>query len=177
MLSSLPRRPGGKRPFAGDPGSAGRFIKQYFAVQRRAAAGRSSRVVFRQPALEVHGPYCQVFRDVLNLVPGDVASACFKLGDAQQLLHCTARAGSIGEGVFAIDDDNVQALRKVISAEPARCQGCFNHFHCAGACPMTAPLKLIKRAQLLRCPNSLCGADGHLPGDDRARGGDACNTG
>ena len=27
---------------------------------------------------EVHGPYCNVFRQTINLVPGDVAVACFK---------------------------------------------------------------------------------------------------
>ena len=33
---------------------------------------------------EIHGPYCHLFRQVLNLIPGDTATACFKITQAEQ---------------------------------------------------------------------------------------------
>jgi sulfatase maturation enzyme AslB (radical SAM superfamily) len=91
---------------------------------------------------EIHGPYCNVFRSVLNLTPGGIATACFKTTDAGQ----TAKKGVVigamnGEtGRFEIDYARVQTLRRQLNTCPPRCVDCFNRYHCVRECPDLCPL-------------------------------------
>lgn len=85
----------------------------------------------------IHGPYCHVFRNVINLVPGGIATACFKLTEAAQIRekgvvigarnHCT--------GHFVVDHDQIQALRRRLDVSSPECDDCFNRYHCARECP------------------------------------------
>jgi len=52
-----------------------RSIAQYYSIPWLTSGSRP---------WEVHGPYCQVFRNVLHLIPGSAATACFKTIDAGQ---------------------------------------------------------------------------------------------
>jgi sulfatase maturation enzyme AslB (radical SAM superfamily) len=99
----------------------------------------------------IHGPYCHVFRQVLNLLPagkaGDrdptsVATACFKDSTAERaLLRGTAMGALDGRnGQFAIDGTRVEALRARLAALPEGCASCFNRFHCTRGCPDVCPL-------------------------------------
>jgi hypothetical protein len=95
----------------------------------------------------IHGPYCNVFRQVLNLVPGDlargsVATACFKTVDAAQ---ASARGAIIGardqqSGCFRVNHAHVEALRQRLSFSWPKCTDCFNRYHCVGECPDHCPL-------------------------------------
>ncbi|MBN1657748.1 MAG: hypothetical protein JXA93_05070 [Anaerolineae bacterium] len=85
----------------------------------------------------IHGPYCHVFRQVLNLVPGGVATACFKEATAA---GARSRGVDIGApnpltGQFDLDDLRVTDLRTRLSTQAARCDTCLNRGHCAGDCP------------------------------------------
>lgn len=130
-----------KDPFESLPDVALSFVRQYIAIQARARQVGIPMIYSGTRPWEVHGPYCQVFRDVLNLVPGDVGSACFKLSDAQQVEIFQASTGKLVEKRFTLDIDNVQRLRKILVSEPLRCQDCFNRFHCVGSCPDSCPIE------------------------------------
>lgn len=90
----------------------------------------------------IHGPYCHVFRDTLNLVPGGVATACFETTDTARVEEKGAKIGALnGEsGRFEIDQPRVRELQRRLSAVPARCTDCFNRYHCARECPNCCPL-------------------------------------
>jgi uncharacterized protein len=90
----------------------------------------------------IHGPYCHVYRSTLNLVPGGVATACFKAADAAQVRRKGAAIGALnGEtGRFEIDHLRIQELCRQLGAWPAECADCFNRYHCARTCPDLCPL-------------------------------------
>ena len=90
----------------------------------------------------IHGPYCNVFRQVLNLVSGGVATACFKASDVLSARQKGAVIGALDPhtGRFEIDYGRVQALRAQLASACLRCADCFNRYHCAGDCPDRCPL-------------------------------------
>ena len=90
----------------------------------------------------IHGPYCHVFRDTLNLVPGDVATACFKVTDLAHVEEMRAVIGAMNHqaGRFEIDHACVQDLSRQLGAMPAECAECFNRYHCVRECPDRCPL-------------------------------------
>jgi len=90
----------------------------------------------------IHGPYCHVFRDTLNLVPGGVATACFEVTDAAQVEEKGVTIGSLNRetGRFEIDHSRVRELRQRLGVIPANCADCFNRYHCARECPDRCPL-------------------------------------
>jgi uncharacterized protein len=98
----------------------------------------------------IHGPYCNVFRNVLNLVPGGnsadpplaVATACFKLTQASEIQEKEAAIGRLDRetGRFEVDQQRVQELREQLDVTLPECGDCFNRFHCARQCPDYCPL-------------------------------------
>jgi sulfatase maturation enzyme AslB (radical SAM superfamily) len=102
----------------------------------------------------IHGPYCHVFRDVVNLVPGSIATACFKLTGSTQIQEKGAAIGGCDRqaGHFEIDHDRVQVLRGRLGVSLPDCDGCFNHYHCARQCPDHCPLDdRVSREPGFRC--------------------------
>jgi sulfatase maturation enzyme AslB (radical SAM superfamily) len=102
---------------------------------------------------EIHGRYCHLFRDVLNLVPGDVATACFKVSEAVQARQMGVEIGQMdaGNGRFVLDFQHIQTLRQSLQNTPLPCQNCFNQFHCTFACPDHCPLTEPHPAVHFRC--------------------------
>jgi sulfatase maturation enzyme AslB (radical SAM superfamily) len=84
---------------------------------------------------EIHGPYCHVFRDVLNLVPGGVASACFQVTNKEQAKQLQVNIGSVQDNRFVLAHEHIDTLRQQHSLLPVACQNCFNQFHCTRTCP------------------------------------------
>lgn len=110
----------------------------HFLEARAVARGQGVLLTFsgtRPDAL--HGPYCHVFRHTLNLVPGGVATACFKVTEADQALEKGVVVGGMDSeaGRFVVDRARVQALSRELSRVPPRCVRCFNRYHCARDCP------------------------------------------
>jgi pyruvate-formate lyase-activating enzyme len=99
---------------------------------------------------EVHGTYCNVDRDVLQLVPGGVAVACFKTQDAAS----ARRSGlAVGAGVgarFELDERAVAWVRQRTTEWPA-CRACFNRFHCVRSCPDLCPAVGTAASDGFRC--------------------------
>jgi sulfatase maturation enzyme AslB (radical SAM superfamily) len=100
---------------------------------------------------EVHGRYCQVFRDVLHLTPGNGVSACFKVGSRSQAQALGLELGSEGSRDFEIDPSRVSVLQGVLAEDEAACRDCFNQFHCARGCPDRCPADPQADSGELRC--------------------------
>jgi uncharacterized protein len=116
---------------------------EHFLEARRTAQRYGVPLVYAGSRLDqVHGPHCNVFRQVLNVVPGGVATACFKETDASRARAKGMDIGALDEqiGRFTIDYAKVRDLRQRLNTSPAHCHDCFNRFHCAGACPDTCTL-------------------------------------
>jgi uncharacterized protein len=104
---------------------------------------------------EIHGPYCHIFRDVLNLTPEGTATACFKFSRAA---HAHQQGMQIGQmnvlsGRFALNQTLIQHLRQRLTRPEPKCLDCFNQYHCVRDCPNQC---LAAETQST--------ADNHLPG-------------
>lgn len=102
---------------------------------------------------EIHGPYCNVLRDVLQVVPGGVATTCFKTGNAAEAVTQRTTLGGCGNdgNALTLDIGRITRLRGLLSRWPAGCQDCFNRFHCTHGCPDSCPLDPKADASEFRC--------------------------
>jgi uncharacterized protein len=134
---------------------AGAFVSHFLEAQAVARGMGVPLLGSGSRPGSLHGPYCHVFRNVVNLVPGEgsassgqgvrltgVASACFKLTGAAMSREKGAVIGALDpdSGGFEIDHRRVQALRRQLDAAMPECVDCFNRYHCARECPDQCPL-------------------------------------
>lgn len=96
---------------------------------------------------EVHGPYCNIFRQVLQLAPDDVASACFKDVSAAQT-HGRGLAIGNFDGTLQINHRHIDFLRTSFT-RPATCATCFLGYHCTYNCPNACLLKGESTTEIL----------------------------
>ena len=125
-----------------DANRAGEFVT-HFLEAREIAREHGILLMSSGSRLDsIHGPYCHVFRDTLNLVPGGVATACFETTDTARVEEKGAKIGALNResGRFEIDQPRVRELRRRLGVVPARCANCFNRYHCARECPDRCPL-------------------------------------
>ncbi len=101
---------------------------------------------------EVHGAYCHIFRQVLQLVPGDAATTCFRITTATE---ARATGSLIGEaslsGYFHLDAEPIDRLRAELMTQPEHCGDCFNQYHCVRGCPEFCPLQDQITPDAFRC--------------------------
>lgn len=85
---------------------------------------------------EVHSSYCHLMQQVLNLVPGDEATACFKLVNDREIVSKGFSLGKYqkSQNIFVLDQDNFHRLLADMQT-PEQCQGCFIQYQCSHACP------------------------------------------
>jgi sulfatase maturation enzyme AslB (radical SAM superfamily) len=90
----------------------------------------------------IHGPYCHVYRNTVNLVPGGVATACFKLTEGDQVRRLGADIGEMDyvAGTFSLNRGRVRTLQQELDQSYLECAVCFNRYHCARGCPDYCPL-------------------------------------
>jgi hypothetical protein len=90
---------------------------------------------------EVHGGYCNILRQVLNLVPGEAATACFKLANAEKARQADLAIGRFDPHtrIFVLDDRHIRFLRAGYS-RPAACEHCLIANQCTQNCPNACPL-------------------------------------
>jgi sulfatase maturation enzyme AslB (radical SAM superfamily) len=114
---------------------ADRFVAGFLAARQVAArygvrwANSGSRLG------EIHGPYCHVAREVLNLVPGGAATGCFLVTEAAEAERRQVTVGRQVHDSLQLDQPGIDRMRRAVEAPPAACQACFNGYHCARACP------------------------------------------
>lgn len=121
---------------------AGEFVTHFLEARKIARKHDILLMTSGSRPGSIHGPYCHVFRSVFNLVPGGVATACFKVTDAAQVMEKGAVIGALnGEtGRFEVDHLRVQELRQQLDTPLPECINCFNRYHCVRECPDCCPL-------------------------------------
>jgi hypothetical protein len=97
---------------------------------------------------EVHGPYCNIFRQVLQLAPGDIASACFKDTSQSQTTERGLEVGHFNGLEMQLDHERILALRAAF-ARPPVCESCALGFHCTYNCPNACLLRSERTTDLL----------------------------
>jgi len=129
------------------------FVEEFFKA-RAVARGYGIRWLMSgsRPG-EIHGPYCHVFREVLNLVPGGAATACFKTTTAVQTRQQEVMVGEMeaASGCFSLDHDHIQSLRQALRLFPGKCGNCFNQYHCVRDCPDHCPLEGVRPSSEFGC--------------------------
>jgi sulfatase maturation enzyme AslB (radical SAM superfamily) len=119
------------------------FLDGFFEARRIAANFGVPLLTSGSRISEIHWSYCNVFRDVLQLVPGGVATACFKATDAAASDARTMTIGHCEENGSGLSFDRrrITTLRHGLSRWPERCRDCFNRFHCTLGCPDSCPVE------------------------------------
>jgi oxygen-independent coproporphyrinogen-3 oxidase len=113
------------------------FCGHFINAQRKADALGStlhySGVRLHQP----HGPYCNVLRQVLHLMPDGRASACFFRTDASAPGNRAACVGRIDHRLdqFRLDLQAISRHSQAASHIPHYCRQCINQLHCTYGCP------------------------------------------
>lgn len=121
---------------------AERFASAFLAAQRWANVANVDLSLSGVRPAEIHGPYCNVLRDVLQITPDGKWSACFL---------CTGGRDRRGDSLTISQDgkddrsplllvDRIAAIRQRALSLPARCRDCFNLYHCARECPDHCPV-------------------------------------
>jgi uncharacterized protein len=122
------------------------FIEAYFKAQTIAKAHGSQWKMSGSRINEVHGGYCNILRQALNLVPGDAATACFKLANAEKAKRAGLSIGRFDSAtrIFVLDDAYIRFLRAGYT-RPAACEYCLIAYQCTHNCPNVCPL--VKQAE------------------------------
>lgn len=105
---------------------ADEFCEYYLSLKRLLG----SRLTFSGCRIgEIHGRYCQIFRQVMHLVPPAGCSACFVLSSQTEAEKngLELNVGHLG-----------QVFERLTAEDPA-CSDCFNRYHCARSCPDICP--------------------------------------
>ena len=110
---------------------------------------------------EIHGAYCHIWRNVLNLTPEGTGTACFKLSDATTVQKQGVALGGWDEhdGHFRLDREQVDRLKGALDQEPEDCVTCFNRYHCACQCPDRCLLETDSQVDGFRCRTQALLAD------------------
>jgi coproporphyrinogen III oxidase-like Fe-S oxidoreductase/sulfatase maturation enzyme AslB (radical SAM superfamily) len=119
------------------PQDAPIFIQHFLEARRRAGRlGHSLSFSGVRPK-ELHGPFCQTLRQVLQLTPDGSIGACFLCTDGRQTLNQRAVIGRWMPEYdrFVLDHARIETLNRQINRISDRCRDCFNHMHCSRGCP------------------------------------------
>ena len=81
---------------------------------------------------EIHGPYCDVIRNNLRLMPERVTLNCF-CGDAGNPDQITGRVSG-NPPAFELSGSMEQMKEKAMRI-PDRCRDCICNYHCSRGCP------------------------------------------
>jgi len=133
------------------PEDARPFVAEFLRACETAAAYDIPWTTSSSRLQEIHGPYCHVFRDVLNLVPGGLATACFKENEESAVRDLGLATGRTHGRGFTLDIDNIQHLRQQLNVLPGKCASCFNQYHCARGCPTACLIQENGAANIFYC--------------------------
>ena len=117
------------------------FLKAKSAGARYGIAVSTS--ITRPNAL--YGPYCNVLRRVLNLVPGDIATSCFLASHPEEIVSKKLMAGwfDLKDNAFRIDKENIKSLITRCANHPVTCD-CLCSYQCTYGCPDRCLIDLSK---------------------------------
>ncbi len=86
---------------------------------------------------DVYGPYCNVLRQVFNLVPGDVGTACFLESRPGNVAARGLMIASFDPAIngFRMNKNQIRSLMIRCSGRPTSCDTCLCSFQCTYGCP------------------------------------------
>ena len=119
------------------PEQAEWFVDHFLEAQRAARARGCDLSISGARLDEIHGPFCDVLRDTLHLLPDGAATACFFCTDGRDPDAAPHLIGKWNEsrGEYTLDAEAIAAHRRKALALPAPCRDCINVCHCARECP------------------------------------------
>ena len=127
--------PSGEAPL--EVSHAATFVSGFLSAQTAGAArGIPVTTSITRPEA-VYGPYCNVLRRVLNLVPGDVGTGCFLHSRPDGLARRGLQTGWFDStrGVFRVDAECIRSLITRCSERPDGCLDCLCSCQCTYGCP------------------------------------------
>jgi len=123
------------------------FVESFFEARAEARCyGVDWQISGVRPA-EVHGPYCNIFRQVLQLVPGDMMSVCFKDTSAEQARARGMTAGHFMKDLY-LEHEHIKVLRMAFT-RPSACERCILSYHCTFNCPNSCLLRKENTTDIL----------------------------
>lgn len=122
-------------PFTDEQADA--FVEHFIRARHRAQELGSTLSYSGLRADTLHGPHCNVLRNVLHLTPDGTASPCFFRTGATT---CPDDGKAIGQkdpaaDRFSLDQGAISQHRQNASQPPLSCRQCINHLHCTYGCP------------------------------------------
>ena len=124
-----------------DPEAAELFCAQFLRAKQALREAGVLLTFSGSRVGEIHGRYCQIFRQVKHLVPPDGSSVCFVMSSRREAEY-SGLAGLADEFIF-----------EELSREDPACEDCFCRYHCARGCPDACPAlsENVKDAGSFRC--------------------------
>ncbi len=134
---------GGRRPEFLEE-DAQPFAEAFLAADRTARALGCRLTLSGVRLDELHGPYCNVLRNVLQITPEGLASPCFvhQPATGAAMRPCAIGRLDSSRGEFVLNVDLLDAMRRRAADIPSACAGCINSHHCARGCPEQCDLGL-----------------------------------
>jgi sulfatase maturation enzyme AslB (radical SAM superfamily) len=127
------------------------FVTHFLAAEQVAHCYGVPYLTSGSRITEVHSSYCHILRQVLQLIPGDVATTCFAASDAQVARRQNLVIGCLDGDVFTLDGAVIGRMQATLAQTPDACQTCVNRFHCAGTCPEACALTGRESTDGFRC--------------------------
>jgi sulfatase maturation enzyme AslB (radical SAM superfamily) len=129
------------------------YVSEFFEAQKVAKQyGVNCSASGSRPS-DIHSAYCHVWRNVLNLTPEGVATACFALSQAEDVRKRDVKLGDWDEisGGFKLDIPRADEIIRKLAKEPQACINCFNRYHCVRQCPDSCLLETDVQTGGFRC--------------------------
>ena len=113
------------------------YVNEFFKARQVASQYGVPWLTSGSRPTEIHGPYCNHIRNVVNLTPYGQATACFKIIAPDELSDLGVNIGQLNKttGRFMFDDSRIRSLRHKLGNDPPRCKTCLNRYHCVRGCP------------------------------------------
>jgi sulfatase maturation enzyme AslB (radical SAM superfamily) len=120
-----------------DADDAAAFVEAFLSVREWARANGGDVELSGTRPREIHGPYCNPLRDVLQITPDGIASACFASSSRAVAERRGHVVGTLLLGTDAIvwDRSAIERGRRNALALASRCDECVNAMHCVRDCP------------------------------------------
>ncbi len=133
-----------------------RFADGFLAARHAGAALQTPVTTSLTRAGSLYGRYCNPLRQVLNLVPGNLATGCFLESRPEGMARRRVQTGRMDAetGCFVLDDDRIRSMAEPCATIPATCRNCLCAYQCTHGCPDACVLQTSPSA-----------ADAREPGD------------
>lgn len=124
------------------PEDAKNFVRAFRSAQETAnQLGCNLNLSGARPE-EIHGPYCNILRNVLQITPDGGITGCFLGTNSHDAMGKEMFLGRIAteSNPLIMDMSHIAELRRNALRIPAKCWSCVNIYHCVRDCPEDCPV-------------------------------------